>query len=49
MDDLSAALPRQPNALDDEARPARDVAPSECWAFVEHRTMAQVIAAERRP
>jgi hypothetical protein len=28
---------------------ARDIAPGECWAFVEHRTLAEVIAAERRP
>ena len=28
---------------------ARDVAPWERWAFVEHRSMAEVIAAERRP
>jgi hypothetical protein len=28
---------------------ARYVAPGECWAFVEHRTMAEVIAAERQP
>jgi hypothetical protein len=25
-------------------KPARDVAPGECWAFTNHRTMAQVIA-----
>ncbi len=51
MDDLSAALQRrhQPNELEDEGRPARDVAPGECRAFVDHRTMAEVIAAERRP
>jgi hypothetical protein len=49
MDDLSAARPRQhqPNQLEeDEGRPARDVAPGECWAFLEHRTMAEVIVAE---
>jgi hypothetical protein len=28
---------------------ARDVAPGERWAFVEHRTMAEVAAAERQP
>lgn len=28
---------------------ARDVAPGERWAFVEHRSMAEVIAAERLP
>jgi hypothetical protein len=51
MDDCSAALPRQhqPNNIRDEGRPARDVAPGERWAFVEHRTMAEVIAAEQRP
>jgi len=27
-------------------RTARDVAPGECWAFTDHRTMAAVIAAE---
>jgi hypothetical protein len=27
-------------------RAARDVAPSERWAFASHRTMAEVIAAE---
>jgi hypothetical protein len=30
-------------------RPARDVAPGERWAFVDHRSMAEVIAAERLP
>jgi hypothetical protein len=51
MEDLSAALPgqHQPDELKDEGRPARDVAPGECWAFVEHRSMAEVVAAERRP
>ena len=28
------------------ARGARDIAPGERWAFVEHRSMAEVIAAE---
>ena len=28
---------------------ARDVAVGEQWAFVEHRTMAEVAAAERQP
>jgi hypothetical protein len=28
------------------SRGARGVAPGERWAFVEHRTMAEVIAAE---
>ena len=28
---------------------APDVAPGEHWAFVEHRTMAEIIAAERQP
>ena len=32
----------------DVPRSARDVAPGERWAFVEHRTMAEVIAAERQ-
>jgi hypothetical protein len=51
MDDLFAAERRQhqPNELENEGRPARDVAPEACWAFVEHRSMAEVIAAERRP
>ena len=31
------------------ATAARDVAPGERWAFVEHRTMAEVITAERQP
>jgi hypothetical protein len=53
MDDLSAAASRQPQ-YDSElgetyGRPARDIAPGERWAFVEHRTMAEVIAAERLP
>jgi len=30
------------------ARAARDVSPGESWVFVEHRTLAEVIAAERR-
>jgi hypothetical protein len=30
------------------ARSARDVAPGECWAFADHRTMAAVIAAESK-
>jgi hypothetical protein len=49
---LSAAELRQHqlNELDEnDKRPARDVAPGERWAFVEHRSMAEVIAAERRP
>ena len=32
---------------EDWPRPARDVAPGECWAFTDHRTMAQVIAEGR--
>ena len=27
-------------------RAARDVAPGECWTFTDHRTMAEVMAAE---
>jgi hypothetical protein len=27
-------------------RAARNVAPGECWAFADHRSMAAVIAAE---
>jgi hypothetical protein len=53
-------LPRERHGLDhrfgandndrDRVSPvARDIAPGECWAFVEHRTMAEVIAAERLP
>jgi hypothetical protein len=56
MDDLFVAARRQPfsNELGKingrgDPRPARDVAPGECWAFDEHRTMAEVIAAERLP
>jgi len=55
MDDLSGAAGRQLSAnglreIDGsrDPRPARDVAPGERWAFVEHRTMAEVIAAERQ-
>jgi len=29
--------------------PARDVALGERWAFIEHRTMAEVAATERWP
>ena len=52
MDDLSVAARRQlaPNGLgENDERPAPDVAPGGRWAFVEHRTMAEVFAAERRP
>jgi hypothetical protein len=50
MDDLSSAA-RQllPNELEEnDGGPARDIAPGERWAFVEHRSMAEVIAEERR-
>jgi hypothetical protein len=52
MDDLSAADVRRHH--DNESgekyrRPARDVALGKCWAFVDHRSMADVIAAERLP
>jgi hypothetical protein len=38
----------EPGAYDgaDEPRAARDVPPGECWSFTEHRTLADVIAAE---
>ena len=52
MHDLSAAeLPqRHDNDLGEKyGRPARDVAPGERWVFVEHQSMAEVIAAERLP
>ncbi len=56
MDDLSVAARRQPlpNGLGEidgcgDPRRARDVASGEGWAFDEHRTMAEVIAAERQP
>jgi hypothetical protein len=47
-------LPRERHGLDHQfvandngaARGTRDVAPGERWAFVEHRNMAEVIAAE---
>jgi hypothetical protein len=47
-------LPRERHGFDhrfvandnEAARGARDVAPGERWAFVEHRSMAEVIAAE---
>jgi len=32
-----------------DRRAARDIALGEPWAFVEHRTLAEVIAAERQP
>jgi len=49
-------LPRERPGLDyqfaanDNAAPraARDVAPGDCWAFDDHRSMAEVIAAETR-
>jgi hypothetical protein len=53
MDDLSSAAKRELSAngireIDGsrDPRAARDVASGEHWAFVEHRTMAEVIAAE---
>lgn len=52
MDDLFAAAERRPipNGLKEkDGKPARDAAPGEPWVFVEHRTMAEVIAAERQP
>jgi hypothetical protein len=27
-----------------EPRAARNVAPGECWAFIDHRTVAEIIA-----
>ncbi len=33
--------------MDEKPRPARDVPPESSWAFREHRTMAQVMEAER--
>lgn len=52
MDDLSAAelRQRQFNELRENGKkPARDVPPGELWAFVEHRSMAEIIAAEGQP
>ena len=51
MDALFAAECRQhqTNELEDEGPAARKLSRGECWAFVEHRTMAEVIAAERLP
>lgn len=52
MNDLTVAqyAQHQLNELaENEGRPARDVVPGERWVFLEHRTMAEVIAAERRP
>jgi len=56
MDDLSVAARRQlaPNGLGEidgcgDPRAARDVAVGEPWAFADHRTLAEVITAERRP
>ena len=52
-------LPRERNGFDHRfandndrgwvSAAARDVAPGERWGFVEHRSMAEVIAAERQP
>jgi hypothetical protein len=50
-------LPRERHGFDyrfvandnDAAHAARDVAPGERWAFAQHRSMAEAIAAERRP
>jgi hypothetical protein len=28
----------------DRPKPARDIAPGQCWAFKDHRTVAQLIA-----
>lgn len=39
--------PRTEQQVRDE-RAARDVAPGQSWAFHDHRTMAEVIDAERR-
>jgi hypothetical protein len=36
--------PERALAREDRPMPARDVAPGECWAFTDHRTMAQVMA-----
>lgn len=50
MDDLSAAEARQHHyneTAEKYGRPAQDVAPGERWVFVEHRSMAEVITAER--
>jgi hypothetical protein len=30
----------------DRPTPARDVAPGDCWAFTDHRTMAEVMAED---
>jgi hypothetical protein len=45
MDDLSATECRQhqTDESEGERRAARHVAPGECWAFVEHRSMAEEI------
>jgi hypothetical protein len=52
MSDLSTAAPRQQQfeqLTHDGGRPARDVAPGERWAFIEHRSMAEIIAEEGQP
>jgi hypothetical protein len=56
MDDLLIAARRQllPNGLGElegcgDPRCARDIAVGEPWVFAEHRTMAEVITAERQP
>jgi hypothetical protein len=49
MSDLSTAAPRQQQnkqLVHEVGRPARDVAPGEPWAFIEHRSMAEIIAEE---
>jgi len=53
--DVLSNLPRERHGFDDRfvdndnsvRCAARDVRPGECWAFTDHRTMAEVIAAER--
>src|SRR6185369_17668753 len=37
----------RPELFPDSAGPAREVLPGEYWTFPEHRTLAEVIAAER--
>lgn len=44
-----ANLNRVVDELVRDPRAARDVAPGEPWVFFEHRTLAEVFAAERRP
>jgi hypothetical protein len=38
--------PRDDTRDSGDPKPARDVAPGECWAFTDHRTIAEVLAED---